>query len=599
MQTYFENQASRTLPVLIINILLAITGIVALVVTQQILMGWLAFGERADISRHDINNIEIMLALGSTLFGIAALRAAWGVYTQEVAGWAWSQWVALAGLVVAFAMGSSTLLASTQKGNDVDNQLFFGGFIIFVIFAIAYQYSTRNAETPPHQFFSIQLAETPSAGAIIGFIVILMGFSMATSLFYDPASVASILTNNATKGIVAIGITMLMISGEFDLSVGSVLGVTAMVFMALMTEGRVGLIILTVDFGQPLPLVWAAMFALMFASLLGLINGLVFTYTKIPSFIVTLGTLFAFRAISLVGVAGGTILRYKDYYDELPMWEIPHSLIAIGAFIVLIIVGYTTYLAIPHYWTNTIRRWQIRQNNGSFGTTTALASGLHVIVVTATLAVTFIWLALVVIYHGERFGDTLHVGAFDVLNGRWVFTLEQVTQPLEALGLNLSLAIPRNANFRMSIIWWVFMVVFFEMILVNTRYGNAVFAVGGNIGAAKAQGINASRVKIQNFVLCSFLAGVAGIFETARSPGVDPLKGESWELEAIAMTVIGGALLTGGYGRIVGTMLGVLIFGMLQTGLVLVGVDPGMFQGVIGVIMIVAVVLNNITKQRS
>lgn len=599
MQTYFEEHTPKTIPIFIVNIFLALTGIAALAVSHQILMGWIPLGERANISRHDLNFVELFVAFGAIIAGIAALRAAWGVYIQESAGWAWSQWISLAGLVVSFAMGASTLLASTQEGNEVDTQIFVAGFILFVIFAVAYQYTTHNADEPPHHFFAIQLAETPSAGAIIGFVVILTGFSMATSLFYDPASVASILTNNATKGIVAIGITILMISGEFDLSVGSVLGVTAMTFMALMTEGKVGLILVTIDFGAPLPVILAAAISLLLASMLGLINGLIFTYTRIPSFIVTLGTLFAFRAITLVGIANGRILRYKDYYEEFPVWHIPHAVFAIGALLLLFAVTYTMFQATRHYWNDAVHRWRIQHDNGSFGTTTAIASSVRFAVVTATLGIAIVWLVLVFIYHGERFSDTLRVGAFDVLNGRWVFTLEQVTKPLTTFGLDPSIAIPRNANFRMSIIWWVMMVVFFEMILVNTRYGNAVFATGGNIGAARAQGINANRIKIQNFVLCSFLAGVAGVFETARNPGVDPLKGESWELEAIAMTVIGGTLLTGGYGRIVGTMLGVLIFGTLQTGLVLVGVESRMFQGVIGVIMIVAVVLNNLTKQRS
>jgi simple sugar transport system permease protein len=135
-------------------------------------------------------------------------------------------------------------------------------------------------------------------------------------------------------------------------------------------------------------------------------------------------------------------------------------------------------------------------------------------------------------------------------------------------------------------------------VLTRTSYGNAVFAVGGNPGAARAQGIDVDRIKVFNFVLLAFLVGIAAILEVARNPGVDPLKGDGWELEVIAMTVIGGALLSGGYGSIIGTMLGVLIFGMLQTGLVLVGMDQRMFQGVIGVIMIIAVVLNNITKRR-
>jgi simple sugar transport system permease protein len=221
------------------------------------------------------------------------------------------------------------------------------------------------------------------------------------------------------------------------------------------------------------------------------------------------------------------------------------------------------------------------------------------------LALVLLWLVLVAYYHFDNLDTSLQVGSFDIANGRWGFTLAQVTDPIrpilepieDALGVSFILSIPPAANFRMAIVWWLVMVVIFQIILVRTRYGNAVFAVGGNIGAATAQGINSARVKVQNFVLCSTLAGVAAIFEVSRNPGVDPLRGDGWELEVIAMTVIGGALLTGGYGSIIGTMLGVLIFGMLKTGLVLAGMDERMFKGVVGVIMIFAVVLNNMTKR--
>jgi len=94
-----------------------------------------------------------------------------------------------------------------------------------------------------------------------------------------------------------------------------------------------------------------------------------------------------------------------------------------------------------------------------------------------------------------------------------------------------------------------------------------------------------------------FLVSLAAIFEVARNPGVDPLKGLGWELEMVAMTVIGGTLLSGGYGSVLGTILGGLIFAMLNTGLVQVGMNARLFEGVIGVILIVAVILNTTVRR--
>jgi ribose/xylose/arabinose/galactoside ABC-type transport system permease subunit len=367
-----------------------------------------------------------------------------------------------------------------------------------------------------------------------------------------------------------------------------------MIFMLVMTESFKIPLIGTVDFadGSASSVAIAAVIALLWASLLGLINGLIFAWSRIPSFIVTLGTLFAYRAISLTVIAGGRILRYRDTHPALPQVTINRWFMIIGALALLVALLYTAYRALPRIFQQFVESAQRRTENGSFGTTIALMRGLWLLITTAVFAIFGLWLGLVAYFHFQHRSEALVTDVFGILSGRWTFTLNEVSQG------QFSIVIPPTANFQNTIIWWVLMVILFQIILVHTRYGNAVFAVGGNIGAATAQGIRATRLKVQNFVLCSFLAGVAAIFETARNPGVDPLKGNQWELEVIAMTVIGGALLSGGYGSIIGTMLGVLIFGMLQTGLVLVGMDQRMFQGVIGVIMIIAVVLNNITKRR-
>lgn len=467
------------------------------------------------------------------------------------------------------------------------------GILLFLSGVAAYFYVRAGTESStenrvaigltPGKLVRVQLAKSPSAGAIIGFFAIFFGFVMATDLFLQPTSVASILTNISTKGVIAIGITILMISGEFDLSVGSILGVVSMAFMVFMTEG-----VPLLNTG-PVPEFLAAILALIVAIFLGAINGFLRVTTGIPSFIVTLGTLLAFRAITLVVISGGRILRYRDYFAEFPQVFIDSTLLIVLAIVGLVVVGFLAYRFLPRFWRRYFHLIAVRHKNGDFGTTQSIVSGLSALVISAIFAAVAVWLILVVSFHLQN-AQIIQVGFFDIANGRWEFTLSDVTQGV------LSITIPRDANFRNSIIWWLIFTAAFHIILNQTRYGNAVFAVGGNIGAARAQGINVNRVKVMNFVLCAFLTGVAAIYEVARNPGVDPLKGEGWELDVIAMTVIGGALLSGGYGSIVGTLLGALIFGMLQTGLVLIGVDARLFQGTVGVIIIVAVVLNTAVR---
>ena len=134
---------------------------------------------------------------------------------------------------------------------------------------------TARRDMTPGQFVSEQLAQSPSAGAIVGFVFIFLVFSFVTDLFLQPTSVGSVLTNVSTKGIVAIGVTILMISGEFDLSVGSMLGAVSVFYMFFLTEGvpQIGL--------GPMPMLIAMPAALIVAMFLGFINGFILVRTGI------------------------------------------------------------------------------------------------------------------------------------------------------------------------------------------------------------------------------------------------------------------------------------------------------------------------------
>ncbi|RMF29097.1 MAG: ABC transporter permease, partial [Chloroflexi bacterium] len=139
---------------------------------------------------------------------------------------------------------------------------------------------------------------------------------------------------------------------------------------------------------------------------------------------------------------------------------------------------------------------------------------------------------------------------------------------------------------------FVLIVLIFQVVLTQTRYGNGVYATGGDPGAARALGVNVARTKIINFVLSAMLAALAGIIQFSRFKSVDPLRGQEWELQAIAAAVIGGTLLTGGYGSILGTALGVMLVGMVRSGLVLAGAPAYWYRAFIGVILIAAVIIN-------
>ena len=334
-----------------------------------------------------------------------------------------------------------------------------------------------------------------------------------------------------------------------------------------------------------------------------------------------------------------------DYHEFLPTWVIQGYVFVALAVIGILLLLYTAYRVLPLMWGGLrASGQQLRANigvdagpNEAFRSVDVLFRAVSLIVVTLVLAVFIVWLAIVASYHQSDKGRVVRVGFFDIANGRLVnhceidlalvesgeavlatrrarlaegeCSQERVIDGEEvllrgtvrAVGTTVSNGlfgwdVEVRPNYRLAIIWWFFFVIIFHLLLTRTSYGNRVFAVGGNPGASRAQGVNVDRVKVRNFVILALLTGIAAIYEVARSPGVDPNKGTGWELEVIAMTVIGGTLLSGGYGGIIGSLLGALIVGMLQTGLVLVGIPSRLFAGTVGVTIIVAVVLNTFVR---
>ncbi len=318
-----------------------------------------------------------------------------------------------------------------------------------------------RAQTPARRARAISLTELrryPEVGALAGFLAVFLAFSIVAPYFLTLDSLAGIMTIAAELGLVAIGVTLLMIAGEFDLSVGSVLGVSAMAFALMARAG--------------IPHLVAFLAALGLAAAIGALNGWVVTRGRLPSFIVTLGSMMFWRGM-LLAVTGGFPIAYEE--KSLLMFA---------------------------------------------------------------------------------------------LSGR----------------------LP--GGFHASAIWFLVIAWIATVVLTRTPFGNAVFAAGGNPQAARALGVEVARVKRIGFILTAVLAALAGIIQFSRFGSVDPLRGEGIELEAIAATVTGGTLLTGGYGSVVGTVLGALIVGMVRNGLVLAGAPAYWYRAFIGLVLVGAVIIN-------
>lgn len=138
----------------------------------------------------------------------------------------------------------------------------------------------------------------------------------------------------------------------------------------------------------------------------------------------------------------------------------------------------------------------------------------------------------------------------------------------------------------MSVIWFILLALLCHYVLTRTRFGNWITAAGGNANAARNRGVKVHRVRVALFMFSALMAGLAGIISSIRTSAANPNSGTGYELEVIAMVVIGGTALTGGRGTIIGTILGIFILRLMRNGIVLIGV-PGLAYNIfIGAIIL-------------
>ena len=306
----------------------------------------------------------------------------------------------------------------------------------------------------------------PELAALAGVVLIWAIFALlAGETFRSWSAATAILRAAAPLGILAVAVALLMIGGEFDLSVGSVIGMTSMAIMLLTTHFE-------------LPLFLALTLALGLALAIGAGNGFLVARTGLPSFIVTLGTLFILRGLAI---------------------------------------------AVPRMLT---RRTQL--------------------------------------------GGLADVPGYDVA--------------IRVFGSSVS--------------WCVAVALAATWILQRTHWGNWIFAAGGNSDAARRAGVPVTRVKIALFMATAAAAWLVAVLQVVQHTGADSLRGQGQEFLAIIAAVIGGTLLSGGYGSAIGALLGALLFGMVQQGIVITGIDADWFQVFLGVMLVAAVIANNHVRAR-
>lgn len=298
------------------------------------------------------------------------------------------------------------------------------------------------------------------AGTLIGLIALMVFFASQSPIFLTERNLINVLQQSSINACIALGMTLVIISGGIDLSVGAVAAFTAVITADLMLKGT------------PIPLAILAGVALGIGC--GIVNGLLISRARLQPFIATLGTMSVYRALALIYTGGNPILSVPADYR-------------------------------------------------SFFTSTVGPLPMSVVIVIV-----------------------------------------------------------------MAFIGWI--------LLRRTALGEYILSVGGNEEAASICGVPVTLTRLAVYGISGFLAALAAFILVGRLGAAEPILGQNWELDAIASAAIGGASLMGGKGSIVGTLMGAVILGAMRNGLTLMNVQAFYQLLATGVIILLAMLVDRLTR---
>lgn len=302
-------------------------------------------------------------------------------------------------------------------------------------------------------------------GILMALILVCVILSISNEYFLTSRNIVNVLRQTSINGILAIGMTFVILTRGIDLSVGSVVALAGVVSASLATTSTTAAAL-----GGPFPAILALTVGVMVGVAAGWVNGVIVSRFNVPAFVATLGMLSAARGLALLYTGGQPVPALTD---------------------------------------------------------------------------------------GYRF-----IGRDDIFG---------IPMPIIVFAVVFFVA------------WWV---------LNSTRFGRRVYAVGGNPHAARVSGINVNRIKLMVYVISGALAGIAGMMLAARTGSALTQAGIAYELDAIAAVVIGGTSLSGGVGRVTGTLIGALLIAVVNNGLDLMGVESYYQQVIKGGLIVAAVMLD-------
>ncbi len=371
---------------------------------------------------------------------------------------------------------------------------------------------------------------------VLGIIIVLFQ-GLTDGKLLRPMNVSNIIFQNAYIVVLAVGMLMCIVStGSIDLSVGSTVA---------LIGSCAGTFIITWGWNPYISMI----LCLIIAILIGIWQGFWIAYVRIPAFIVTLAGMLIFRGLTLIILNGLTLAPFPDAFLGFSTGFIPNVFGETELFglsnLTSFVMGIIICLLFIVY---TIANYSSRKRKG-YATESIGALLLKLVIISAAVMALFTLLGQ---YRG-------------------------IPTVLVTLGIIL---------------------IVYSFITTNTVLGRHLYALGGNEKAARLSGVRTQRINFLAYVNMAFLAGVSGLVFAARLNSAAPQAGNGFEMDAIAACYIGGASAYGGIGTVSGALTGALIMGVLNNGMSVMGIDSNWQQVIKGLVLLVAVAFDVISKQR-
>jgi D-xylose transport system permease protein len=366
-----------------------------------------------------------------------------------------------------------------------------------------------------------------SLPVVVGLAVIWLVFYLQNDVFLSSRNLVNLTLQSAAIGTISIGIVLVLLLGEIDLSVGSVSGVAA----AVLAVGFVN---------NGWPLLLTLLVALLAGTTIGVLYGVLYTRFGVPSFVITLAGLLGFLGLQLwvLGDTGSINIPFDSWLVQFAQQRFLPAALAY-ALAVLVPAAYAVARVVGGR-----RRAQAGLSSPPILDVALRAGSLAVIL-------------LVVVWYLDR-----------------------------------------DRGVSVMFLLFVVLVVLMDLALRKTRWGRSVYAVGGNVEAARRAGIAVNRVYLSVFALCSTLAALGGVLAASRVAAANQSSGGGdTNLNAIAAAVIGGTSLFGGRGSAYSALLGILVIQSISSGLTLMNLDSSLRYMITGGVLLLAVIIDSLSRR--